>query len=110
MIKSLSEPFIKTGSYLRPMLEGRDRKISLRAVLAVAFSINFISISSHAVYKWDIGQSFEGLSLILGIEAGLIVSLLGLTAIQNIQDRKINITAGKDTGDLSKDASSHIGE
>lgn len=74
--------------YIRPLIEGRDRRISLRAALAVAFSIDLIRNTSHAVFKWDTGKSFEGLSLVLGSEAGLIIALLGLATIQNIQDRK----------------------
>jgi hypothetical protein len=75
--------------YVKPAWEGRDGKVSIRSALAIAFSVNFIINITHAVYKWDIGgASFEGLSLVLGIEAGLIAGLLGLTTYQNIMDKK----------------------
>lgn len=70
--------------YLEPAWSGNDGKISLRAVLAIAFSVDFIRNLSHAIYKWEVGRSMEGLSLTLGIEAGLIVGLLGLSTYQNM--------------------------
>lgn len=71
--------------YFEPIWTGNDGKPSLRAILAIAFSVDFIRNLSHAIWKWDIGRSLEGLSLTLGIEAGLIVGLLGLTTYQNMQ-------------------------
>lgn len=71
--------------YFEPIWTGNDGKPSLRAILAIAFSIDFIRNLSHAIWKWDAGRSLEGLSLTLGIEAGLIVGLLGLTTYQNMQ-------------------------
>lgn len=75
----------KIFKYLEPAWTGNDGKVSLRASLAIAFSIDFIRNLSHAIWKWDAGRSLEGLSLTLGIEAGLIVGLLGLTTYQNLQ-------------------------
>ena len=72
--------------YFEPAWLGNDRKVSLRALLAIAFSIDFIRNLSHAIWKWDSGRSLEGLSLTLGIEAGLIVGLLGLTTYQNLRN------------------------
>lgn len=74
----------KIFRYFEPMWQGNDKKVSLRALLAIAFSIDFIHNLSHAIWKWDAGRSLEGLSLALGIEAGLIVGLLGLTTYQNM--------------------------
>ncbi len=74
----------KIFKYFEPAWQGTDKKISLRAVLAIAFSVDFIRNLSHAIWKWDAGRSLEGLSLTLGIEAGLIVGLLGLTTYQNM--------------------------
>jgi len=71
--------------YFEPAWTGNDNKVSLRAVLAIAFSIDFIRNLNYAIFKWDSGRSLEGLSLTLGIEAGLIVGLLGLTTYQNLQ-------------------------
>lgn len=75
----------KIIKYIEPMWLGSDGKMSLRASLAIAFSIDFIRNLSHSIWKWDAGRSLEGLSLVLGIEAGLIVALLGLSTYQNIQ-------------------------
>lgn len=75
----------KLFRYIEPLWTGTDGRFSLRATLAIAFSIDFISNLSHAIYKWDAGRTLEGLSFVLGIEAGLIVALLGLTTYQNMQ-------------------------
>lgn len=74
---------VKLFKYIEPAWTGNDKKVSLRAILAIAFSIDFIRNLSHAIYKWDAGKSLEGLSLTLGIEAGLIVALLGLRMYQS---------------------------
>lgn len=71
--------------YFEPAWTGNDKKVSLRAILAIAFSVDFIRNLNYAIWKWDAGRSLEGLSLTLGIEAGLIVGLLGLTTYQNLQ-------------------------
>lgn len=76
--------FTRFFRYFEPAWTGKDRRISLRAVLAIAFSIDFIRNINYAIFKWDSGRSLEGLSLTLGIEAGLIVGLLGLTTYQNL--------------------------
>lgn len=54
------------------------------------FSIDFVSNLSHSIYKWDSSKSMEGLSLVLGIEASLIVALLGITAWSNVASHKID--------------------
>lgn len=76
--------FKRIFNYLAPLWTGKDRKISLRSVLAIAFSVDFITNLRHAIWKWEAGRSLESLSLTLGIEAGLIVALLGLTTYQNL--------------------------
>lgn len=70
--------------YFQPAWTGNDGKFSLRAGLAITFSIDFIRNINYAIFKWDAGRSLEGLSLTLGIEAGLIVGMLGLTTYQNM--------------------------
>lgn len=80
----------KIFKYIEPLWLGTDGKISLRSFAAMALIIDFISNLSHAIYKWDAGRSLEGLSLVLGIEAGLVVSLLGLTAWTNLSNRRIS--------------------
>src|SRR5688572_22242271 len=85
-VNTLNVMFLKRiFRYFEPAWSGNDNKVSLRALLAIAFSIDFIRNLSHAIWKWDAGRSLEGLSLTLGIEAGLIVGLLGLTTYQNLQ-------------------------
>lgn len=79
--------------YIENLWIGVDGKPSLRASLAIAFSIDFISNTSHAIYKWDAGRTLEGLSLVLGIEAGLITALLSITAYSNISSQKIDATS-----------------
>lgn len=80
--------------YLEPLWLGADGKISLKSSLAMMFSVDFVSNLSHSIYKWDASKSMEGLSLVLGIEAGLIVSLLGITAWSNVAAQKIDKTVG----------------
>lgn len=86
----------KFFNYIQPLWLGDDNKISLKSTLAIAFSIDFISNLSHAIYKWEDGRSMESLSLVLGIEAGLIVALLGLTAYSNLGFQKIEADRTKD--------------
>lgn len=62
--------------YIKPLWENRQHEISLRAVLAIVLTINFM---------YHIGSVSDGA---LQIEAILIASLLGLTMLQNIQDKK----------------------
>lgn len=83
----------KVFKYIENLWLGADGLPSLKAVLAIAFSIDFIRNLSYAIYKWDAGRSLEGLSLVLGIEAGLIVSLLGITAWTNVSAKKIEADA-----------------
>src|SRR5690349_244797 len=92
----------KTFSYIEHLWTGVDGKPSLRAVLAIAFSIDFIRNLSHAIWKWDGGRSLEGLSMVLGIEAGLIVGLLGLTAWSNVSNKKIESDASIPTITVQK--------
>lgn len=88
--KFIKNKLIKLFKYLEPLWTGNDGKISLRATGSIALIIDFISNLSHSIYKWDAGRSLEGLSLVLGIEAGLIAALLGLTAYANASAQKID--------------------
>lgn len=71
--------------YIQPLWTGSDGKISLRHTLAITFSINLIQNMSYAIRKWGADRSLGDLSLTLGIEAGIIVALLGLSTYQNLQ-------------------------
>lgn len=101
--------FNRIFKYFEPAWTGTDGKISLRAALAIAFSIDFIRNLSHAIYKWEAGRSLEGLSLTLGIEAGLIVALLGLTTYQNLQFGKHVVDASvKEAENIRKEEQDEI--
>lgn len=76
--------------YFENLWVGRDRKPSLKAVAGIALLINFMINISHAVYKWDASRSIADLAMVLGIEAGLIAALLGLTTYSNIEHKKID--------------------
>lgn len=79
--------------YIEPLWLGADGKLSLRACGAIALIIDFISNAHTAVYKWEAGKSFEGLSLLAGIEAGFATALLGITAFQNMAAHKLESQA-----------------
>lgn len=83
--------------YFENLWVGKDRKPSLKAVLAIIFSINFLKITTYAVYRWEAGKSLSDLALVLGIEAGFIAALLGLTTYSNIQHQIIDKKMGGTT-------------
>lgn len=89
MIKIITKIF----KYIEPLWLGVDGRISLRAVGFIALTIDFISNAHTAVYKWEVGKSFEGLSLLAGIEAGFAATLLGLSLYQNINKDKLESQA-----------------
>jgi len=73
--------------YIEPMWLGAKDQISIRRVLAIAFSIDYISSNYYAVRHWGEGKSFGELSALLMIEAGLIAALLALTTWQNLSNK-----------------------
>lgn len=81
--------FKRILKYLEPAWCGNDGKFSKRSALAIGFSMDFMRNLSFAVHKWDSGKSLSDLALLLSIEAGLIVALLGLKAYQNITFDKL---------------------
>lgn len=89
---SLREIFL----YIKPLWENRQGEVSVRAVLAIILTINFMchitTASSDALFT----------------EAGLIAALLGLTAFQNIQDKRteadVRKTIIKTTGGKTDDS------
>jgi len=100
----------KIFKYFEPAWQGNDKKISVRAVLAISFSVDFMRNLSHAIWKWDAGRSLEGLSLTLGIEAGLIVALLGLTTYQNMSAFGKTVDAVVDTETKKDDVKQELGK
>lgn len=81
--------FKRILKYLEPAWCGNDNKFSKRSALSILFSIDFMRNLSFAVHKWDSGKSLSDLALLLSIEAGLIVALLGLKAYQNLTFDKL---------------------
>jgi hypothetical protein len=79
---------MKILNYLRPLIEGRDKKISIRRFLALLFSLDLIRNISYVVHKWDLDKSISDATLLLGLEAGLIAALLSLTTYQTIAVNK----------------------
>jgi hypothetical protein len=77
-------------SYISNIWLGADGKLSVRAVLALCFSYDIIRNTSFAIRKWEIGKSYADVAILIGIEAGLVVSLLGLTAITNMVKNKLD--------------------
>lgn len=80
--------------YIENLWIGMDGKPSLKSVLAIAFSYNFLKDTYYAIHRWDGTKSLSDLALILGIEAGLITALLGLKVYANNQQ---NILDSKDS-------------
>ncbi len=79
--------------YIEPIWLGENNKVALKSVLAITFSVNFISNLHHAIYKWDVGKSLSDLSTVLMIEAGLIAGLVGIKAISDWAHHKIDSDA-----------------
>lgn len=73
----------KIWAYIEPMWLGYDNKVSLRRILAIGFSIDFVRNMSHIVHEWEIGKSYAEIAMVLGLEAGLIAALLSLTTYSN---------------------------
>ena len=65
--------------YLEPLWLEEDKKISIRRVLALVFSLDFVRNLHYSIFKWELGKSYADAAMILGIEAGLIAALLSLT-------------------------------
>jgi hypothetical protein len=69
---------------IRQMVSGKDGQLSLRRMLALIFSIDFV-YNLHYIFRyWQPGNSYADASMIFGIEAGLIAALLSLTTYNNI--------------------------
>lgn len=76
--------------YFRSIIEGGDKKPSIRKLLALVFSIDLIRNMSYIVHKWELGKSLAEAAMLLGLEAGLIAVLLSLTTYQTIMSEKNN--------------------
>jgi hypothetical protein len=91
---------IKLFKYIEPLWLGKNGKISIRRVLALAFSIDLIRNLSQVISNWEVGKSYADIAMLLGLEAGLIAALLALTTYsQNISQSSIskqNFSQGSD--------------
>lgn len=91
-------------NYISPIWSGEDNKPSIRRVLAIAFSIDFIISIHHCVeigcrvinliylnkvidaaVVASMSSNLAQIVLMLGTEAALIAALLGLTTLQNMK-------------------------
>jgi hypothetical protein len=66
-------------TYIEHLWIGNNKKPSIRKVLALAFSWDFIRNISFAIHKFELGKSYADVAMLLGIEAGMIAALLTLT-------------------------------
>jgi hypothetical protein len=78
----------KIFNYIEPIWLGNDNKLSIRRILSLIFSIDFIINMSHIIRKWEAHQSYADAALLLGVEAGLIAALLSLTTYSNTTGSK----------------------
>lgn len=85
----------KIFKYLEPMWLGSKNKVSIRRVLAIVFSVDFIENISYVIKKWDGGKSVSDASMLLGIEAGLIAALLALTTYTTSVTKKTDPEGGE---------------
>ena len=76
--------------YIEPIWLGTNKKPSIRRVLSLAFSFDFISNTSHAIHNWEVGKSYSDVAMLLGIEAALIAALLSLTTYSSYLTKKTN--------------------
>jgi len=79
--------------YIEPLWLGNKGKISIRRVLALAFSIDFILNTHHAIHTFEQGKSYADVAMLLGIEAGLVAALLSLTTYSSMMNSKKNETS-----------------
>jgi hypothetical protein len=79
---------IKIFKYIEPIWIGTNNKLSIRRVLALVFSLDFVRNLHHSIFAWEIGKSYADAAMLLGIEAGLVAALLSLTTYSNSLAKK----------------------
>lgn len=81
----------KILNYIEPLWASPNTsKISIRKVLALAFSIDFIRNISFVIHKWELGKSYSDVAMLLGLEAALIAALLSLTTYSAMINKKLD--------------------
>lgn len=83
---------IRLFKYLEPLWIGNDKQVSIRKVLALVFSVDFVLNTHHAIHTFQIGKSYADIAMLLGIEAGLVAALLSLTTYSSTFGMKKNET------------------
>ena len=81
---------IKAFKYVEPLWLEDNKKISIRRVLAIAFSFDMIRNISYVIHKWEIGKSLADVTMLVGLEASLILALLSLTTYSTIIKDKLD--------------------
>lgn len=79
---------IKLFKYIEPLWLGTNSKISIRKILSLVFSIDFVRNISFVIHKWEIGKSYSDVAMLLGLEAALIAALLSLTTYSTMMVNK----------------------
>lgn len=75
----LGRQIVKLFRYIEPLWLGTNKKVSIRRVLSLCFSWDFVRNVSFTIHKWELGKSYADVAMLLGIEAGLIAALMSLT-------------------------------
>lgn len=83
-MESPSKYIVKIFKYIEPAWLGNNNELSLRRVLAIYFSYQLTNNISYAIHKWEVGKSISDAAMLLGIQAGLVAALLGMTTYQNL--------------------------
>lgn len=73
----------KAFKYIEPIWIGTSGKPSIRRVLSLVFSFNLVWNISQVISTMDSNKSISEVTMLLGIEAGLITALLSLTTYSN---------------------------
>lgn len=87
----------KSFKYIEPLWLEDNGKISIRRVLAIAFSGDMIRNTSYVIHKWEIGKSLADVTMLVGLEASLIVALLSLTTYSTMVKNKLDNNGSNNT-------------
>jgi len=89
--------------YIEPIwLDDTTNKLSIRRLLTLVFSVDFVINTSYVIHHWELGKSYSDGAILLGVEAGLITALLSLTTYSNITKAKIDAGLNNNTTALTE--------
>lgn len=114
---SLKDRLKEIFLYVKPLWEGPDGKISLKRVLAIMAAVDLVInvhksagialeivtlyVKNKAVDPATVSTIMAGIpsiALLVGIESALVAALLGLSAMADIQNKKLDLnSAAPDT-------------